>query len=373
MSERDGRILWVDICKGLGIICVVLGHSIDGTALQRFIYTFHMPLFFFLSGFLHRAQPSYGVYAKRKAIHLLLPYVAFMLLLCPLAYISALHHPEKWGALTKTFLWGGGQMEGRYGVLWFFTCLYITQQIANYLLVRFRQGVMITAGLVSLTGAYLVAGLAPHFTLPFNAHVVLGALPLLLAGYLYRKTRRQHVFQLLAMPGFLLTIWLVRLRVPVSYDMKSGNYGVPGLSCIGLELHPRSDCSWPIHHPYSRGNGAVRLYRSIFHGHHGHPQSSTVYRSGFAADGKEWMGRLPCCSSRLLDPDSSPCSILLHSSIPAWLRTRFSKNLHTFCFPTQACQRSRCCLIWILARAWAMPIRLCFHSGDIKNAIALVL
>ncbi|MBX6362204.1 MAG: acyltransferase family protein [Acidobacterium ailaaui] len=232
MSERDGRILWVDICKGLGIICVVLGHAMDGTALQRFIYTFHMPLFFFLSGFLHRAQPSYGVYAKRKAIHLLLPYVAFMLLLCPLAYISALHHPEKWGALTKTFLWGGGQMEGRYGVLWFFTCLYITQQIANYLLVRFRQGVMIMAGLVSLAGAYLVAWLAPHFTLPFNAHVVLGALPLLLAGYLYRKSRRQHVFELLAMPGFLLTIWLVRLRVPVSYDMKSGNYGVPGLSLV---------------------------------------------------------------------------------------------------------------------------------------------
>jgi len=37
MSERDGRILWVDVCKGLGIICVVLVHSIDGTTLQRFI------------------------------------------------------------------------------------------------------------------------------------------------------------------------------------------------------------------------------------------------------------------------------------------------------------------------------------------------
>jgi fucose 4-O-acetylase-like acetyltransferase len=232
MSERDGRILWVDVCKGLGIICVVLGHSIDGTALQRFIYTFHMPLFFFLSGFLHRPQPDYGIYAKRKAIHLLLPYVAFMLLLCPLAYISTFHHPEKWGALTRTFLWGGGHMEGRYGVLWFFTCLYLTQQIANYLLVRFRPAIVIMAGLVSLTGAYLLTVLAPHFTLPLNAHVVLGALPLLLAGYLYRRSTHQRVFELLAIPGLVLTVWLVRLHVSVSYDMKSGNYGVPGLSLV---------------------------------------------------------------------------------------------------------------------------------------------
>lgn len=232
MSERDGRILWVDVCKGLGITCVVLGHSIDGTALQRFIYTFHMPLFFFLSGFLHRPQPDYGLFAKRKAIHLLLPYVTFMLLLCPLAYISAFHHPEKWGALTKTFLWGGGQMEGRYGVLWFFTCLYLTQQIANYLLVRFRPGMVLVAGLVSLTGAYLLTDLAPHFTLPLNAHVVLGALPLLLAGYLYRKSSHQRLLELLAIPGLILTVWLVRLHVPISYDMKSGNYGVPGLSLV---------------------------------------------------------------------------------------------------------------------------------------------
>ncbi|AWN41413.1 acyltransferase family protein [Methylobacterium durans] len=57
------RLAWPDIARGIGIILVVLGHSIGGMMtsgqvdrsglLARvflFIYTFHMPLFFVLSG-----------------------------------------------------------------------------------------------------------------------------------------------------------------------------------------------------------------------------------------------------------------------------------------------------------------------------------
>jgi len=52
-----GRVVWVDYAKGIGIILVVLGHvllnSSNGAAAHlaaRFIYSFHMPLFFFLAG-----------------------------------------------------------------------------------------------------------------------------------------------------------------------------------------------------------------------------------------------------------------------------------------------------------------------------------
>lgn len=41
----------MDIAKGLGIICVVYGHTIFKDELWRiWIYSFHMPIFFFLSG-----------------------------------------------------------------------------------------------------------------------------------------------------------------------------------------------------------------------------------------------------------------------------------------------------------------------------------
>lgn len=44
------RIEWVDIAKGIAIILMVVGHEIGGNA-RIFIFSFHMPLFFILSGF----------------------------------------------------------------------------------------------------------------------------------------------------------------------------------------------------------------------------------------------------------------------------------------------------------------------------------
>jgi acyltransferase len=43
------RFNWVDNVKGLAIILVVLGHI--ASPFSAFIYSFHMPLFFIVSGF----------------------------------------------------------------------------------------------------------------------------------------------------------------------------------------------------------------------------------------------------------------------------------------------------------------------------------
>lgn len=45
------RIEAIDIAKGIGIFFVVIGHFINMSSYPgRVIYSFHMPLFFFLSG-----------------------------------------------------------------------------------------------------------------------------------------------------------------------------------------------------------------------------------------------------------------------------------------------------------------------------------
>ena len=43
------KVNWVDSLKGLAIILAVLGHI--ASPLSSFIYSFHMPLFFIISGF----------------------------------------------------------------------------------------------------------------------------------------------------------------------------------------------------------------------------------------------------------------------------------------------------------------------------------
>lgn len=50
MGEKK-RIEWIDIAKGIAIVCTIAGHTVPyGSALRNLIYSFHMPLFFFLCG-----------------------------------------------------------------------------------------------------------------------------------------------------------------------------------------------------------------------------------------------------------------------------------------------------------------------------------
>lgn len=51
--KNEKRIEWIDAARGIGILLVILGHSymVLGSEANRLILSFHMPLFFFLSGF----------------------------------------------------------------------------------------------------------------------------------------------------------------------------------------------------------------------------------------------------------------------------------------------------------------------------------
>ena len=50
------RRYW-NVLKGIGILCVVLGHACSWA--HDFVYEFHIPLFFFISGFMY-SEKKYG-------------------------------------------------------------------------------------------------------------------------------------------------------------------------------------------------------------------------------------------------------------------------------------------------------------------------
>ena len=54
------RIPWIDTARGLAMLLVVLGHSIGyiDNPLNKFILSFHMPLFFFVAGLCAKASPK---------------------------------------------------------------------------------------------------------------------------------------------------------------------------------------------------------------------------------------------------------------------------------------------------------------------------
>lgn len=79
MSERD---TFFDCVKGIGILLVLLGHTLPAESfLRRVIYSFHMPLFFIVSGFFFKSKlnKTFPEVVKTVLITILIPYVFFLL------------------------------------------------------------------------------------------------------------------------------------------------------------------------------------------------------------------------------------------------------------------------------------------------------
>jgi fucose 4-O-acetylase-like acetyltransferase len=76
------RITYIDMAKGIGILLVVFGHSgFPSPAVNQWISSFHMPLFFLLSGILlshtNAHEKPLKDTIKKKARTILVPYLFF--------------------------------------------------------------------------------------------------------------------------------------------------------------------------------------------------------------------------------------------------------------------------------------------------------
>ena len=86
MQKSSLRIEWVNICKGLGIFLVVIGHTsiaqISQTA-YNWIYSFYMPMFYMLSSMMlnDSKYSDFKVYIKRRLKTLIIPFFCLNTLL----------------------------------------------------------------------------------------------------------------------------------------------------------------------------------------------------------------------------------------------------------------------------------------------------
>ena len=84
IGERS-RTEWVDIAKGIGIVCVCLGH-LGIESIDRVVFTFHMPLFFILSGMFLNGNVPFSEFIKKKSKRLLVPYYVTGGIICFLVF-----------------------------------------------------------------------------------------------------------------------------------------------------------------------------------------------------------------------------------------------------------------------------------------------
>lgn len=93
------RIEWVDVCRGSALLLVLLGHCTPnseyfGINIRGIIFSFHMPLFFLLSGYTFHFSKNSEM-AKNKALYglrkLVLPaYVCYVVRATALVLVNVL-------------------------------------------------------------------------------------------------------------------------------------------------------------------------------------------------------------------------------------------------------------------------------------------
>mgnify|MGYP001767092398 CR=1 FL=1 len=146
------RISWIDTAKALGIITVFYGHIVEKLFLThglpaagyqyKLIYSFHMPLFFVLSGYLAgeihgRAFPDF---LRNKFMTRVVPFFFFNVLILPFYFIAdeMSHQRLDVGQFIHKFLLMFTGRPRFNNITWFLACLF-SVEMANYFLHPFLR------------------------------------------------------------------------------------------------------------------------------------------------------------------------------------------------------------------------------------------
>lgn len=95
-TSKTNRLLWADVTKGFAILLVILGHiSIHNQNIRLVIYSFHIAVFFFISGFFSNVNNlDIKDYLKKNIKQLLIPVWFFGIIGMPSNLVSIYIHPE---------------------------------------------------------------------------------------------------------------------------------------------------------------------------------------------------------------------------------------------------------------------------------------
>jgi fucose 4-O-acetylase-like acetyltransferase len=195
-----------------------------------------------LSGWLFKGPQPPGRYLLSKSRHLLVPYMAWILLFNAVAIAGLCANiargsltPEKqvfYADLFQKQAYGGMYVHGYEVVLWFPTCLFLTQQLANVWYASLHRYMVWVLATVLYVVGYLNQYAAPDFYLPWGANVVAGALPFFVIGHEARRSGWVPEFRL-GLPWLMVLVAIAVGQIPLQFHMRAAVYGVPVVSTVG--------------------------------------------------------------------------------------------------------------------------------------------
>lgn len=203
MNITSKRIEWIDVAKGLAIFLVIVGHTIHPHSFSwTVIFTFHMPVFFIISGFLYKPRDPSEIVAK-KSKRLLIPYISTCLILLVGEVISLyLRHANvneimfNVKNLLLAFLYGSGVTPPQpelfsniweVGMLWFLLTLLLAELLFSVFMKITKNMKSTCFPLVIFFVAVLGYAISRFVFLPWNFDLAMIALIYLYIGFIARK------------------------------------------------------------------------------------------------------------------------------------------------------------------------------------------
>jgi len=183
---QKNRIAWIDTARGISIALVVLGHTILPHPWLVYVFSFHMPLFFFLSGYLFNPQrhPDWWQFLKKKALTLLLPYLIFYLL--NYIYWILRFNPQDYWEPIRTMLVSTDAIHAPFIPLWFLTCLFVLE-IYFYFLQKFLPSFYLLIAVLASTALGIYLSAIKHLALPWGIDIALAVTIFYYAGFTIKQ------------------------------------------------------------------------------------------------------------------------------------------------------------------------------------------
>lgn len=191
----------IDILKGFGIILMIIAHTCGpNNILWDFIYTFHMPLFFLVSGYFHKQEPI-ALLLKKNIRRLLIPYFVLCVIIVCLSQLRMKH-----SIMTDI----NDALNG-IGPGWFLLALFFSKIFFNSIVRYFHNHYLIVSTIISLSTSFIVTKFG--ITTYFSIYPAFASLFFLSVGYYAQKKdilNDKTKFKILVILG--LIFWSTTLK-----------------------------------------------------------------------------------------------------------------------------------------------------------------
>lgn len=210
MSQKTERKAELDYAKGLGILFMLMGHIQFSEILNQYVYSFHMPLFFAISGYLYRDNTDGFVsIIKKHALNLMIPFFSFGVIFTGL--FIALGHEMCISNILACFISPNHMPFDWCGSIWFLMAIFWVKIVFN-IFNKYCNPIGFTALSVSIIIVGIVVALCKVELILCIDSAMIGFL-FYYIGYCYKKHESKINLLCSRTPNWLVLVSLALLSL----------------------------------------------------------------------------------------------------------------------------------------------------------------